>query len=92
MDLLFPQVLQQGGVLNTSHAVPNTRRAEVLQGLPHTIRATRLTRVGSTRNVVVGSVAKSRYMCINGITRFVGRDVKTDDTCSPKLVYELNRL
>src|SRR5277367_4321201 len=84
MDSLVPQMFDERGIFDTSHAVPDSRRPKSPQRFPNAFRATRLSRMGGAVETMVDCVMESRNVGVNREAGFVPGDIQCDDAATAK--------
>src|SRR5215471_19074235 len=92
MDMLFPQVLDEGRVLNAAHTVTDTRRTKRSQRFPYTLWTASFTCVRGPRKIVICRILVGGDMRGERKVSFITCKVQGSDTSSTKAFDQLHRL
>ena len=83
------QMINQLGIFNASHAVPDPGRLKFTQRFPNTIRTTSFARMGSAIEAVIDCKTKGRNLRVDRITRFVASDIERSYPAASKLLHQI---
>src|SRR5579863_2079482 len=89
MNALAFQMIDQLGIFNASHAVPDPGGLKLTQRFPNTIRSTSFAGMGRAIEAVIDRITEGRNLRVYRITGFVARDIERGDAAASKLLHQI---